>query len=99
MYASFTPGFVYLGQVYRTRSADPPPLTYTHNVRLYQFPLSFEIFLYLLSRCILVPAVKVFLRIISWSPHFPLLPLFSYTLCYISVIVTERHDLALSLFL
>ncbi|PWY80041.1 hypothetical protein BO83DRAFT_202477 [Aspergillus eucalypticola CBS 122712] len=32
MYASFTPGFVYLGQVYRTRSADPPPPTLTMSV-------------------------------------------------------------------
>lgn len=41
-------------------------------------PISFVLwnFLYLLSRCILVPAVKVFLRIISWS-SFPFASLFS----------------------
>ncbi|RAH52807.1 hypothetical protein BO85DRAFT_174002 [Aspergillus piperis CBS 112811] len=100
MYASFTPGFVYLGQVYRTRSADPPPITHTHNVRLYQFPLSFEFYVPIKSLhprtsrqgvfCVLFLGLLIFL-----CSHFFL----SYTLYYISVIVTERHDLALSPFL
>ncbi|PYH57659.1 hypothetical protein BDQ94DRAFT_4043 [Aspergillus welwitschiae] len=53
------------------RFPEQGPPTHPHSQCPF-IPISFVvwIFLYLLSRCILVPDVKVFLRMISWSLHF-----------------------------